>query len=345
MSSAVQHAAQAAATGRAARPAYRAFEVEVARARRLSPSFLRMTFTGPDLDEFATTGLDQRVKLVLPAACGARIDVRQFATDDWYVGWRAKPDDEREPLRTYTIRAVRPHEREVDGDVVLHGVSPGGVTTRGCGLAELLGCACSAGAGPAVRWCAAARQGDPIVLIGPDAGYAGPPTGIEWRPPADATRFLLAGDETAAPAICSILEQLPADASGQAFVEVPTRHDALDVRVPAGVELHWLPRAESPSAAPFALHGELLEEAVRREARRLVAAKHAGVEPDEVDVDAAILWEVPEEAAAPDGLYAWVAGEAAVVRSIRRHLVRDVGIDRRAVAFMGYWRTGRAEGA
>lgn len=346
MSSAVPAAAQSAAPSRAASP-YRAFEVEVARARRLSPSFLRMTFTGPDLDEFAAVGLDQRIKLVLPAACGARVDVRQFAADDWYTSWRQKPDDEREPLRTYTVRAVRPADREVDVDVVLHGVSPGGVTTRGCGLAELLGCACSAkeGAGPAVRWCAAARQGDPIVLIGPDAGWSGPPTGIEWRPPADATRFLLAGDETAAPAICSILEQLPADAVGQAFVEVPTRHDALDVRVPAGFELNWLPRTESPSAAPYAVHGELLEEAVRREARRLVAAQHAGVDPGEVDVDSAILWEVPDEAAAPNGLYAWVAGEAAVVRSIRRHLVRDVGVDRRAVAFMGYWRAGRPEGA
>lgn len=337
-------AVQATASQRV-EPAYRAFEVEVARARRLSPSFLRMTFTGPDLDEFASDGLDQRIKLVLPAACGARVDARQFTGDDWFGTWRAKPVDEREALRTYTIRAVRPAEREVDVDVVLHGVSPGGVTTRGCGLAELLGCACRAQAGPAVRWCAAARQGDPIVLIGPNAKFDGPAAGIEWRPPADATRFLLAGDETAAPAICAIVEQLPADADGQAFIEVPTRHDALDVRTPAGVEVHWLPRAESPSAEPFAVHGELLDEAVRREARRLVAAQHAGVEPDEVDIDSAILWEVPAEAAAPDGLYAWVAGEAGMVRALRRHLVRDIGLDRRAVAFMGYWRTGRAESA
>ncbi|WP_348533938.1 SIP domain-containing protein [Homoserinibacter gongjuensis] len=28
---------------------------------------------------------------------------------------------------------------------------------------------------------------------------------------------------------------------------------------------------------------------------------------------------------------------------IRRHLVKELGVDRRAVAFMGYWRHGRAE--
>jgi NADPH-dependent ferric siderophore reductase len=41
--------------------------------------------------------------------------------------------------------------------------------------------------------------------------------------------------------------------------------------------------------------------------------------------------------------YAWLAGEAAVIKTLRRHLVTDCGVDRRSVAFMGYWRQGRAE--
>jgi iron complex transport system ATP-binding protein len=51
---------------------------------------------------------------------------------------------------------------------------------------------------------------------------------------------------------------------------------------------------------------------------------------------------VPEEPGA-GRLYAWLAGEAAVIRTLRRHLVAECGVDRRAVAFMGYWRRGRAE--
>jgi NADPH-dependent ferric siderophore reductase len=47
-------------------PAYRTFAVRVARLRRLSPSFLRATFTGPDLAAFASNGLDQRIKVLLP---------------------------------------------------------------------------------------------------------------------------------------------------------------------------------------------------------------------------------------------------------------------------------------
>ena len=39
-------------------------------------------------------------------------------------------------------------------------------------------------------------------------------------------------------------------------------------------------------------------------------------------------------------LYAWLAGEAKAITGLRRHLVRDVGVDKRSVAFMGYWREG-----
>ena len=41
-------------------------------------------------------------------------------------------------------------------------------------------------------------------------------------------------------------------------------------------------------------------------------------------------------------LYAWIAGESGVVTGLRRHLVRGLGIDRRQVSFMGYWRQGVA---
>ena len=62
--------------------------------------------------------------------------------------------------------------------------------------------------------------------------------------------------------------------------------------------------------------------------------------PD-VDVDADVLWETADT---DGGFYAWIAGEAAVVRDLRRCLVAEHGVDRRSVAFMGYWRQGRAEG-
>ena len=77
-------------------------------------------------------------------------------------------------------------------------------------------------------------------------------------------------------------------------------------------------------------------------------ADYGGADVEEVDIDAGILWEVPRTAKGGAALqsahlYAWLAGEAGAIKSLRRHLVSQLGVDRRAVAFMGYWRLGRAE--
>ncbi|MEV1329394.1 siderophore-interacting protein [Micromonospora costi] len=292
---------------------WRVFAVEVRAVHRLSPSFVRVTFTGPDLDRFADNGYDQRIKLALPLP--DRQEVRLPDGTDWYARWRALPERERPPIRTYTVRAVRPHLAEVDVDLVLHGDG-----------------------GPATRWARRARPGDTIAIIGPDAGYDGDHGGIEFRPPATA-RLLLAGDETAAPAIAGILERLPPDASGRALIEVPEAEDALPLATPPGVELTWLARGSGA-------YGSRLVPAVTAAAGDLIDGHGpvaAGPVPD-VDVDTEILWEVPAEVP-PVPLYAWLAGEAAVIRALRRHLVSERGLDRRAVAFMGYWRLGRADGS
>src|SRR5690349_24952008 len=99
---------------------WRIFRTTVRDVRRLSPSFLRVTFTGDDLDRFADNGFDQRIKLIPPLP-GSGLD--HFPTGaDWYTAWRDLPDEQRNPIRTYTARAVRQAEREVDVDMVLHGV-------------------------------------------------------------------------------------------------------------------------------------------------------------------------------------------------------------------------------
>ncbi|WFE36121.1 siderophore-interacting protein [Micromonospora sp. WMMD975] len=304
---------------------WRVFTVEVRALRRLGPSFLRVTFTGPDLDRFADNGYDQRIKLALPVVDGAAGELPDGP--DWFSRWRDLPAERRSPIRTYTVRAVRPEAYEMDVDMALHGDG-----------------------GPATRWARRARLGDRLAVVGPDAGYAGEHGGVEFRPPADAT-LLLAGDETAAPAICAILDRLPAGARGHAVVEVPAAGDELPCRAPVGVTVTWLPRDGAP-------HGSRLTPAVTALAARLLPAPTAAPAAPSADRPAGpsadapaggggeaepeILWEVPDRA---DGaaLYAWLAGEAAVIRGLRRHLVSERGLDRRAVAFMGYWRAGRAE--
>lgn len=366
-------------------PAYRAFAVTVGRVQRLSPSFVRLTFVGPDLAHFGREGLDQRIKVVLPAPDGTAPRVEDFTAPDWYAQWRETPEAVRHPFRTYSIRAVRGQgaATELDVDFVLHGTGPS--------------------AGPASRWVAAVQPGATAVVNGPDARYAGPPVGLEFAPPAAAARIVLAGDETAAPAVCAILESLPAGTDVDAFLEIPTPDDALDVALPAGARLTWLPRTPGPRTTPAPVvpataaadrapasadaivvsthdgaplpHGARLDAAVRTcmagrasgcavcSTGHTCGLAHSRI-PDEVediDVDTTILWDTPGMRAlasaaastepAPDaepvrgsaGCYAWIAGEAATVRDLRRHLVQDLGIDRRWVAFMGYWRRGKAE--
>lgn len=321
-------------------PASRGFAVRLTRTERLSKNFLRLTFTGEDLDEFATTTLDQRIKLVLPPECGTPVDPALFDAPDWYGTWRGLPDAERPTLRTYTVRAVRPAAKEIDVDVVLHGITPESAAAPDCPLRKLHACVCADAVGPAVRWCATARAGDGLVIIGPNRRYPGPQSGLEWRPPSGAHTYLIAGDETAVPAVSSILESLPAAVRAHVFLEVPTADDVLPLAVPEGVELQWLPRRGEATTAE---HGTLLDLAVRTGAARIAARQQAGADVEDVDVDAGMLWEVPADPVAPEGVYAWIAGEAGVVKELRRFLVRDLGLDRKAVAFMGYWRAGRSE--
>jgi hypothetical protein len=174
---------QTAEHGTALHP-FRVFEADVVRCSRLSPSFLRVTFTGPDLDAFADRGFDQRCKLVLPLP---DVGLAHLPVGpDWYVQWRALPENLRNPIRTYTVRAVRQQLREVDVDFVVHDHG-----------------------GPASRWASTAQPGARAALIGPDARYPGDPGGIDFRPAGRVRAFLLAGDETAVPAISSILARCP----------------------------------------------------------------------------------------------------------------------------------------
>lgn len=302
----------APAQTRQAKHNYRPFAVSVAGLRRLSDTFTRVTFTGPDLHDFGTAGLDQRVKVMLPLPTGGITPLPEG--EYWYDAWRQLPESRRNPIRTYTVRAVRPSLREIDIDFVTHGE-----------------------AGPASRWVLGARVGDELCIVGPDAQGENPHSGIEWRP-GDARNVLIAGDETAAPAICAILAALPRDARGCAFIEVPDEGDVMHTGAPEGVQVTWLSRAQAVAA-----HGAVLEEAVRTWTSRFVTARTGADLPD-VDIERDILWEVPQAATPPSAdLYAWLAGEASVIKTLRRFLVSETGIDRRQVAFMGYWRDGRAQ--
>jgi NADPH-dependent ferric siderophore reductase len=296
-------------------------EVEVVSVERLSPTFVRVELGGTALGDFGVDGAryDQRIKLVLPDPETGGITDIEGADESWLATWLDRPAAERGHMRTYMIRDVRGSGADTRFfvDIVLH--------LEG----DLVG--------PGSLWAAKAAPGDRIVLLAPRRGYSF--GGIEFTPPPGAD-LLLVGDETAVPAVCTVLEQLSDDARGAVFLEVPVAADIQDVRRPAGVEVTWLVREGAELGVP--LHDAVV-------AHLGIPGATVEVDADEVDPD---LWEtpfysssgeeVPGDLTGVAGTYAWIAGESKVVTGLRRRLVNELGFDRRQVAFMGYWRRGVA---
>ena len=161
----------------------------------LTPHMVRMTFTGDGLADIGTWP-DQQLKLLFPKpGCSAHVsDSPDVGT--WYQAYLATPEPERPWMRSFTVRSLAGGVLTVD--FVLHGDH-----------------------GPASRWAASARIGDVIGRFGPSPEYA--------RPLGTADLLLFAGDETALPAIASLLELLPGEQRFLAFVEVADPAEEQDV--------------------------------------------------------------------------------------------------------------------
>ena len=132
-------------------------------------------------------------------------------------------------------------------------------------------------------------------------------TGRGYTVDGSATH-LLAGDEAALPAITTILDALPRTASGRVFLEIAHPAGELALRPPDGVTVSW---HVLPDGAP----------------------------PGDALVDVVVSTAIPPDARV------WVAGEAASVQRIRRHLFDTVGLARSQCSVRGYWKRGRAGGA
>lgn len=246
-------------------------EMRVVGIENLTPHMRRIRLAGRDLARFATDE-SLHVRLFIPS--------RGVHPPHWP---RRGPDglavdiapELRPRVRRYTIRRIDLERGEVDIDFVLH-----------------------KDAGPGSDWAARAAVGDLLGMAGPGGG------GLR-----QADWYLLAGDETALPAIARILEALPAQAEGIALVEVADAGEILPLRTASRVEVRFIDR----NGAPAGTTG-LLAEAVR-----------AVVPP------------------ADRSTYIWAGCEFDDFKAIRIHLRTVLRRRREDNLVVSYWRRGKAE--
>ena len=184
---------------------------------------------------------------------------------------RPLPDGPRAvSMRTYTPLAVRAEALEVDVDFVLHGE------------------------GPASTWAAQASVGQVLYLMGPGPGYA---------PDASCSQHLLLADDSALPAVETILAALPASARARVLLEVISDAEQRPLHSAAQLDVTWLARGTDHRSA-----GQPLEKALR-------ALPPMG----------------------PDTRI-YLACEAAAMRRIRQQLVDVLGVQRSQIVGRGYWK-------
>jgi NADPH-dependent ferric siderophore reductase len=124
-------------------------------------------------------------------------------------------------MRDYTPRHFDAARRELTIEFVLHGD------------------------GPAAGWAAQAQPGQTVLIGGPRGSFVIAPD-HDWH--------LLAGDETALPAIARRLEELPASAQAIVLLQVADPADRRALPSAAQVQLQWLADGPALLAAARALH-------------------------------------------------------------------------------------------
>ena len=240
--------------------------VSVARVAPRGPRLVRLTVVGQELEGFDIGLPASSARLLVPRDSG------EVVLPVWNGNEFLYDDGSRPAIRTVTPLRFDAATRELDVEIVLHGH------------------------GPLSAWAGAARPGDRAAVAGTGRGYDIDPT---------AATFVLAGDESALPAITLLLDALPAAADVRVILEIAGDDEAhVDLPARRGMTVQW-------------------------------CALAAGARPGD-----ALVAAVMEAAVDPDHRV-WAAGEAAAVHRIRRHLFEERGLPRAHAVIRGYWKYGR----
>jgi NADPH-dependent ferric siderophore reductase len=252
------------------------------RTEQVSPHIVRVVLGGNGFDTFVPNEFtDAYCKILFVRE---DVDVAALPAPLTLNSFQTLPADRQPVIRTMTVRWTDPDQRQIAIDFVVHGEH--GV------------------AGP---WASTIQPGQPVYLMGPSGAYAPDPS-ADWH--------LLAGDESALPAIAAALEALPVDATAQVFVEIAGPDDEIELRSPADVEIKWIYRGGRAD---------------------LVPADRAGDRAPLIDAVKEATW-------LPGQVQVFIHGEAqAVMHNLRPYVRRERGVDAKWASISGYWRRGRTE--
>ncbi|WP_416068047.1 DUF2218 domain-containing protein [Rhizobium sp. ZK1] len=185
-------------------------EIRVIGACNISPHMRRVTVACDDTKHFAHGGLHFR--LLIPPK--GRVPVWPKLRADGRIEW-AK-DEDALTVRIYTFRSIDLERGEIDIDFVLH---------EGENM-------------PGAEWAMNAKPGDIAGALGPGGG------GVP-----DATTMILAGDETALPAISRIAAEVPAGTRLRIFLEVDGPAEELPLPSAGTADLTWMHRNGAPAGS------------------------------------------------------------------------------------------------
>lgn len=244
--------------------------ITVLSAHDISPRMRRVRFAAHDLGPFVRGGL--HVRLLLPPP--GRVPVWPTLREDGLLDWPSGED--ALTARYYTIRAINPAEGWFDIDFVLH--------------------QCSGLSGSS--FARNARAGEIIGMLGPAGGDL---------PKSD--KIILLGDETALPAICRILEELPHRTRAEALIEVDDEADMTPMPQRESVSVTWLCRRGQAAGTT-----DLLWNALNK------------VQPGD----------------GPQDTFIWAGCEFGTFRKIRNLVRKDWGLPSDRQLIVAYWRRGAA---
>lgn len=242
--------------------------LDVVSVTDITPLMRRIRLAG-DMDGFASVGHADHIKaFFFPEG----VEPKLAPIGD---GGAEFAEGERPQMRDYTPRYWSVDEGWIELDFVLHGD------------------------GPASGWAAQATVGQKLVIGGP-RGSLVVPAAYDW--------YLLAGDETALPALGRRIEELPAASRIIAIIEVDSVAEEQSFETEARLSLTYLYRDGRPAGTTSLI------------------------------LDAIKAMSFP-----PGDAYAYIAGESTMSKAVKAHLIETRGFNPEYIKAAGYWLLGVAD--